>query len=298
MQTALIGLGKMGYPLALNIAQQHEVIAFDVNEELRKNISAEGIGAADSLPALLNKLSGRKIIWLMVPAGKIVDGLIDELVPLLNANDIVIDGGNSFFKDSVRRSEKLAQHQIHYLDCGTSGGTSGARHGVCAMIGGNKEAFEYCEPLFKSIALPNGYLYCGKSGSGHFTKMVHNGIEYGMMQSIAEGFDMMHASDYDFNLKEVAELFNQGSVIRSWLIELTANAFAKDARLDKIKGIAHSSGEAQWMIDTAKEMKMEVPVIDMSLQLRYSSLKKETFSAKVVAALRNEFGGHAVERNV
>lgn len=298
MQTALIGLGKMGYPLALNIAQQHEVIAFDVNEGLRKNISAEGITVADSLAALINKLSGRKTIWLMVPAGKIVDGIIDELVPLLNANDIVIDGGNSFFKDAVRRGEKLLQHNIHYLDCGTSGGTSGARNGICAMIGGNKEAYEYCEPIIKSIALPNGYLYCGKSGSGHFTKMVHNGIEYGMMQSIAEGFDMMHASDYNFNLKEVAQLWNQGSVIRSWLIELTANAFAKDAKLDKIKGIAHSSGEAQWMIDTAKEMNLEVPVIDMSLQLRYASLQKETYAAKIVAALRNEFGGHAVQRNV
>ena len=297
MQTALIGLGKMGYPLALNIAEQHKVIAFDVNEGLRKSISAEGIAVTDSLPSLIEKLSGRKIIWLMVPAGKIVDGIIDELIPLLNANDIVIDGGNSFFKESVRRAEKLLQHNIHYLDCGTSGGTSGARNGICAMIGGNKEAFDFCEPLFQSIALPKGYLYCGESGSGHFTKMVHNGIEYGMMQSIAEGFAMMHASEYDFNLKDVAELWNKGSVIRSWLIELTANAFAKDAKLDKIKGIAHSSGEAQWMIDTAKEMNMEVPVIDMSLQLRYASLQKETYAAKVVAALRNEFGGHAVERN-
>ncbi|MGE5106448.1 MAG: phosphogluconate dehydrogenase (NAD(+)-dependent, decarboxylating) [Sphingobacteriales bacterium] len=298
MQTALIGLGKMGYPLALNIARQHEVIAFDLNEELRKNITAEGINIADSLTALINKLSGRKIIWLMVPAGKVVDGIITELIPLLSANDIVIDGGNSFFKDSVRRSEKLSQYNIHYLDCGTSGGVSGARNGICAMIGGNKEAFQYCEPVFKSIALPKGYLYCGKSGSGHFTKMVHNGIEYGMMQSIAEGFAMMHASEYDFNLKEIAELWNQGSVIRSWLIELTANAFAKDAMLDKIKGIAHSSGEAQWMVDTAKAMNIEVPVIDMSLQLRYASLQKETYAAKVVAALRNEFGGHAVEKNI
>ena len=296
MQTALIGLGKMGYPLAFNIAGKHEVIAFDVNEELRKNISADGIKTADSILSLVNQLTGRKVIWLMIPAGKIVDDIINELIPLLNVNDIVIDGGNSFFKDSVRRSEKLSQHHIHYLDCGTSGGTSGARNGVCAMIGGNKEAFDYCEPLFKSIALPNGYLYCGKSGSGHFTKMVHNGIEYGMMQSIAEGFDMLHASDYDFNLKEVAQLWNQGAVIRSWLIELTASAFAKDAKLDKIKGIARSSGEAQWMVDTAKEMKMEVPVIDLSLQLRYASLQKETYAAKVVAALRNEFGGHAVEK--
>ncbi|MBI2730261.1 MAG: decarboxylating 6-phosphogluconate dehydrogenase [Sphingobacteriales bacterium] len=278
MQTALIGLGKMGYPLAFNIAREHEVIAFDVNETLRKNITAEGISTADSLELLIQSLKGRRVIWLMVPAGKIVDEIIMQLIPLLKADDIVIDGGNSFFKDSVRRGELLAQHKIHYLDCGTSGGTSGARNGVCAMIGGDKEAFDYCEPLFKSIALPNGYLYCGNSGSGHFTKMVHNGIEYGMMQSIAEGFAMMHASEYDFNLKEVAELWNQGSVIRSWLIELTANAFLKDAKLDKIKGIAHSSGEAQWMVDTAKDMNMEVPVIDLSLQLRYASLQKETYA--------------------
>jgi 6-phosphogluconate dehydrogenase len=297
MQLALIGLGKMGYQLAFNMAKEHEVIAFDVNEEVRKKISEEGITTADSLPALLAQLNGRKLIWLMVPSGEIVDRIIDELIPRLNAHDIIIDGGNSFFKDSIRRSERLAEHGLYYLDCGTSGGVSGARNGICAMIGGNQDAFNYCESLFKSIALPKGYWYCGASGSGHFTKMVHNGIEYGMMQSIAEGFAMLHASEYNFNLKAIAELWNQGSVIRSWLIELTANAFTKDPTLDKIKGIAHSSGEAQWMVDTAKEMNLEVPVIDMSLKLRYASLQKETFAAKVVAALRNEFGGHAVEKN-
>lgn len=296
MQIALIGLGKMGYPLALQISGHHELIVFDVSETLRQQIAGEGITIASSLPALTASFTGRRLIWLMVPSGDTVDAILHELVPLLSADDIIIDGGNSFYKDSVRRAAYLSTQGISFIDCGTSGGVSGARQGVCAMAGGDKAAFAFCEPLFQSIALPGGYLYCGESGSGHFAKMVHNGIEYGMMQSIAEGFDMLHKSQYQFHLEKMAALWNHGSVIRSWLIELTASAFAKDPVLDSIKGIAHSSGEAQWMVDTAQDMGMEVPVIKQSLELRYASLQQETYAAKVVAALRNEFGGHAVEK--
>ena len=232
----------------------------------------------------------------MVPSGKIVDDTIDQLALLLNKGDIIIDGGNSHYKDSVTRFNALAQKGIDFLDCGTSGGVSGALEGVCTMIGGKKEVFDYCEPVFKAIAVPDGYLYCGGPGSGHFVKMVHNGVEYGMMQSIAEGFDVMNASEYKLDFAAVAKLWNNGSVIRSWLMELTQNAFTKDAKLDAIKGIMHSSGEGKWTLETALDMGIATPVIAMSLMMRYRSLQEDTFSGKVVAALRNEFGGHAVEK--
>ncbi len=297
MQIAVIGLGKMGYNLALNLhGKKFDVLGYDIFEEARKRLSAEGPSTADSIEALIQKFTGRKIIWLMVPSGKIVDDTIDQLVLLLNKGDIIIDGGNSHYKDSVTRFNALAQKGIDFLDCGTSGGVSGALEGVCTMIGGKKEVFDYCEPVFKAIAVPDGYLYCGESGSGHFVKMVHNGVEYGMMQSIAEGFDVMNASEYKLDFAAVAKLWNNGSVIRSWLMELTQNAFTKDAKLDAIKGIMHSSGEGKWTLETALDLGIATPVIAMSLMMRYRSLQEDTFSGKVVAALRNEFGGHAVEK--
>jgi 6-phosphogluconate dehydrogenase len=233
---------------------------------------------------------------MMIPAGKAVDQTIEALKKFLSPGDILIDGGNSFFKDSVRRAGELAALGIDYLDCGTSGGTEGALHGVCAMIGGKKEAFNYCEKLFKDIAVTDGCLYCGPSGSGHFVKMVHNGIEYGMMQAIAEGFEVMEKSDFKLNLKEVAKVWNHGSVVRSWLMELTENALSKDPHLDSIKGVMHSSGEGKWTLETAMENQIATPVIALSLIMRYRSLQEDTFSGKIVAALRNEFGGHAVEK--
>jgi 6-phosphogluconate dehydrogenase len=296
MHIALIGLGKMGYPLALNLRQHHEVTAFDVQASARTAIEAEGIRTAASIPELVQATAARRVIWLMVPAGQIVDEVLDELLPLLANDDIVIDGGNSNYRQSQARAEKAAAGGIHYLDCGTSGGTSGARNGICAMIGGNPEAFAYIEPVVKDISLPGGYLYCGPSGSGHFTKMVHNGIEYGMMQSIAEGFAHLQASGMNLDLPAVAKLYNTGSVIRGWLMELTENALRKDPGLASIKGIAHASGEAQWMIEDAMERKISIPTIALSLMARFQSQDPENFPAKVVAALRNEFGGHAVER--
>ncbi len=240
-------------------------------------------------------MTGRRVIWLMVPSGIITENTITSLSPILNKGDIIIDGGNSNYKDSVIRSNSLAEKGIDFLDCGTSGGMTGALNGVCAMIGGKKDVFDYCEPVFKAISVPDGYLFCGEPGSGHFTKMIHNGIEYGMMQSIAEGFELMHQSEYKFDYAAVAKLWNNGSVIRSWLMELMNNAFSKDESLDKIRGVMHSSGEGKWMLETALEKQVATPVIALSLLMRYRSQQQDTFSGKVVAALRNEFGGHAVE---
>ncbi len=299
MQIAIVGLGKMGYNLALNLNRnKFNVVAYDISEETRKKIASEGITAADSLDEMSKKMTGKKVIWLMVPSGKIVDDTINLLIPYLSKGDIVIDGGNSHYKDSVRRYNFLGEKGIEFLDCGTSGGVSGALDGVCTMVGGKKEVFDHCEPVFKSIAVQGGYLYTGAAGSGHYAKMVHNGIEYGMMQSIAEGFELMELSEYKFDNAAVAGLWNHGSVIRSWLMELTQNAFSKDDNLSKIKGVMHSSGEGKWMLETALEKSVATPVIALSLLMRYRSQQQDTFSGKVVAALRNEFGGHAMEKNV
>jgi len=296
MQIGLIGLGKMGFPLAQNIHREHDIVAYDVNAALAGQIEKEGINVAHSLQELIKELHGRRIIWLMVPSGKIVDGILEQIMPMLKPQDIIIDGGNSHFKDSMNRAAAVSDYQLEYLDCGTSGGVEGALNGVCIMVGGKKEVFDYCEPVFKSISLPGGYLYTGKSGSGHYVKMVHNGIEYGMMQAMAEGFSLMHQSEFNLDFKAVADLWNHGSVVRSWLMELCARAFEKDSKLKSIKGIAHASGEGQWMIETALDKKVAIPVIALSLLMRYQSQDEENFSAKVIAALRNEFGGHALEK--
>lgn len=297
MQIGLVGLGKMGFNLARNIQSKgHEVIAYDINEASLKAISEHGVKPVRSLKELAENVKTKRVIWLMIPAGELVDKTIEEIKKYLSVGDIVIDGGNSFFKDSIRRAKDLQGLQIDYLDCGTSGGTEGALNGVCAMIGGNRFAFNHCEPLFKDISLKDGYLYCGASGSGHYVKMVHNGIEYGMMQAIAEGFEVMHKSEFKLDLEKVAGVWNHGSVVRSWLMELTENALRKDPGLDSIKGVMHSSGEGKWTLDTALEQQIATPVIALSLLMRYRSLQEDTFSGKIVAALRNEFGGHAVEK--
>ena len=295
MQIGLIGLGKMGLNLALNMQKhKHGVFAFDLNQQIVSSANEKGIRTASSLEALIHSLQGRKVLWLMIPAGPAVDLTIQQVVPLLRAGDIIIDGGNSNYKDTMRRAKELEAKGIAFLDCGTSGGMEGALNGVCAMLGGAKEAFAYCEPLIKDISIEDGYLYCGPSGAGHFVKMIHNGIEYGMMQAIAEGFEVLHKSEFNLDLKSVAGVWNHGSVVRSWLMELTENALSKDPKLDSIKGIMHSSGEGKWTLETALEKQIATPVIALSLLMRYRSLEDDTFSGKIIAALRNEFGGHAV----
>jgi 6-phosphogluconate dehydrogenase len=297
MQIGFIGLGKMGFNLVQNLlAHQHEVVAYDIHQELVEKITKEGATGVATLPQLVSALKTPRVVWLMIPAGHLVDEVLNELTPLLSPDDMVIDGGNSNYKESIRRSKTLEMADIHYLDCGTSGGTSGARHGACTMIGGSEAAFKRVEPVFKNISVENGYLYTGAAGSGHFVKMVHNGIEYGMMQAIAEGFEVFEKSGYDLDFEAIAKLFNNGSVVRGWLMELTANAFSKDPKLETIKGKMFSSGEGRWTLETALDLGVPTPVIALSLMMRYRSLQDDTFTGKVVAALRNEFGGHAVEK--
>lgn len=232
----------------------------------------------------------------MVPHA-VVDSVINEITPYLSKGDIVIEAGNSHYKDSIRRYGQLKQVGVSFMDVGTSGGMEGARNGACYMVGGDAEVWSMVEPIFRDTAVEKGYLYAGPAGRGHFLKMVHNGIEYGMMAAIGEGFEVLEKSEFDFDYEKVARVWNNGSVIRSWLINLTERAFSKDANLEQIKGTMHSSGEGKWTVETALDLQAATPVIAMSLLMRYRSLDHDTFTGKVVAALRNEFGGHAVEKS-
>ncbi|MEI2401882.1 decarboxylating 6-phosphogluconate dehydrogenase [Niallia taxi] len=297
MNIGIIGLGKMGFNLAENLLDHnYSVTAFDVNESAVTKISNAGAVGVKTIAELTNSLAGPKIVWVMVPSGKITEDVITELSAALSDGDIIIEGGNSHYQDTVRRALELKKKGIHYLDVGTSGGTSGARNGACMMIGGDKDIFLQTESLFKDLCVENGYLYTGEAGSGHFLKMVHNGIEYGMMQSIAEGFELLEKSEFNYDHENVAKVWNNGSVIRSWLMELTQNAFAKDPKLEGIKGVMHSSGEGKWTLETALDLQVAMPVTALSLMMRYRSLEEDTFTGKVVASLRNEFGGHSVEK--
>ncbi|NEU29538.1 decarboxylating 6-phosphogluconate dehydrogenase [bacterium LRH843] len=295
MNLGMIGLGKMGYNLVLNLLDHnYEVVAHDVNEDQVKQMETDGAIPAYSIEELVEKLEKPRIVWMMVPAGEITEQVITTLSSLLDEGDIVIDGGNSNYKDTLRRAALLKEKNIDFVDVGTSGGVEGARNGVCIMAGGSEYALTKLSPVFESITVEKGYLGCGEVGSGHFLKMIHNGIEYGMMQSIAEGFDILEKSPFKYDYEEVARVWNHGSVIRSWLMELTQNAFSKDPRLDQIRGIMNSSGEGKWTVETALDLQTAAPVIALSLMMRYRSLEDDTFTGKVVAALRNEFGGHAV----
>ena len=296
MNIALVGLGKMGYNLALNMLNKgYKINAFDLSHENVERAKIAGANGVKSIKELIEMTPKKRIVFLLLPAGKAVDDTIEELLKYLEKGDIIIDSGNSHYKDSIRRYEYLKQKGISFLDCGISGGPEGALKGACLMVGGEEEVFKDCEKIFKDISVEEGVLYTGKSGSGHFVKMVHNGIEYGMMQSIAEGFEVMYKSDFDIDYEKVAHVFNHGSVVRSWLMELVESAFSKDKKLDSIKGVMHSSGEGKWTVETALDLGVPAPVIALSVFMRYRSLEDDTFSGKIVAALRNEFGGHDVE---
>jgi 6-phosphogluconate dehydrogenase len=296
MNIALVGLGKMGYNLALNMLNKgYKINAFDLSHENVERAKIAGANGVKSIKELIEMTPKKRIVFLLLPAGKAVDDTIEELLKYLEKGDIIIDSGNSHYKDSIRRYEYLKQKGINFLDCGISGGPEGALKGACLMVGGEEEVFKYCEKIFKDISVEEGVLYTGKSGSGHFVKMVHNGIEYGMMQSIAEGFEVMYKSDFEIEYEKVAHVFNHGSVVRSWLMELVESAFSKDKELGSIKGVMHSSGEGKWTVETALDLGVPAPVIALSVFMRYRSLEDDTFSGKIVAALRNEFGGHDVE---
>lgn len=293
MKLGFIGLGKMGFNMVQKLLEQnHEVSAYDISPELVEKISAFGAKGTDSLKSLINNLPKPKLIWLMVPAGDSVDKTIEQLLPLLEKGDILIDGGNSYYKDTLRRAELLNSKGINFFDVGTSGGLSGARNGACMMVGGNKEIFLKIEGLFKSMCIENGYGYAGESGSGHFAKMVHNGIEYGIMQAIGEGFDLLNSSDFDFKLEDIAKIWSSGSVIRGWLMDLTQNALSKDTNLSQITGKIADSGEGKWTVEAALDYNVAIPVIASAMFERYRSRTPNTMSNKVVAALRDEFGGH------
>ena len=295
MKIHLIGLGKMGANIALNLKDHnHEVIGFDPNETIRESLKDQGVTVVDSIDRLLkDKTNERLICWLLVP-NQFVDSVISEIKPYLKPNDIIIDAGNSNFNLSLERYKKLKEEQIDFVDCGTSGGTNGARNGACLMVGGDKAVVDYLAGVFTDISVKDGYAYMGAAGSGHFVKMVHNGIEYGMMQAIGEGFDLLEASQFKIDYSAVSKVWNNGSIIESALIGYIGNAFNKDIHLDEISGKVDDSGEGMWMIEEALKAKVSMPVITQSLFARYKSKDELKFSEKVVAAMRKEFGGHAV----
>ncbi|MFO8068746.1 MAG: decarboxylating 6-phosphogluconate dehydrogenase [Alkalibacterium sp.] len=295
MEIGIIGLGKMGLNLAENMVDQgYTVYGMDVNPSLKDKVNAKGIQFAESIEELLSDFSNQKTIWMMLPAGEITEAIFQKIKQHLSPGDRIIDGGNAHFEDSKRRGAECEEKSLHFFDVGTSGGVSGARSGACMMIGGDAEAFAEIEEIFAAVNVADGYLYTGPSGSGHYLKMVHNGVEYGMMQSIGEGFNVLQHAEYDFDMGKVAKVWNNGSVIRSWLMELAFDFLTENARLDDIEGVIHSSGEGQWTVQEAMKMQVPVPVIAQSLMVRYSSMDKEKYGEKVAASLRNGFGGHAV----
>ena len=297
MELGMIGLGRMGANMTERLVLGgHRVVSYDRSPEAVQRVIDKGALGARSLADFVRQLSVPRAVWLMVPSGNPVDETIEQLLPILTKGDVIIDGGNSNYKDSIRRAEKLKPHGLHFVDAGTSGGIWGLKNGYCMMVGGEKAIVERLEPIFKTLAPPDGYLHVGLNGAGHFVKMVHNGIEYGMLQAYGEGFELLKASQFDLDLGKIAHLWNQGSVVRSWLLELTESAFEKDPQLSSIKGYVEDSGEGRWTVVEAIEKSVPAPVLMLSLFARFASRQEDSFSAKVIAALRNEFGGHAVKK--
>ena len=293
----MIGLGRMGMNMAKRLLKGgHQVVAYNRSPEKTNQLVEDGAIGAYSLYEVAENLPTPRIVWVMLPAGQAVDDHIHQLKDLLSPGDIVIDGGNTYYKDDIRRAKLLDGKGIRFMDVGVSGGIWGLKIGYCLMIGGDKETFKQLEPIFKTLAPEEGYLYCGATGAGHFVKMVHNGIEYGMMQAYGEGFEILEASDYSesFNYAEIAHLWNQGSVVRSWLLELAEEAFRKNAKLIDIKGYVEDSGEGRWTIQQALDSGVPANVITLSLLRRFRSRQEDPFTDRVIAALRREFGGHAV----
>jgi 6-phosphogluconate dehydrogenase len=297
MQLGMIGLGRMGGNMVQRLLQGgHELVVFDRSAEAVKAHVAMGAQGAKDLATLCGQLRPPRVVWVMVPAGSAVEDTIAQLLPGLAKGDIIIDGGNSNYKDSKRRASTLREKGIEFVDAGTSGGIWGLTVGYCLMIGASREAFERCEPVFRTLAPPDGYAHVGPPGAGHYVKMIHNGIEYGMLQAYAEGYEILHASkDFKLDLHQIAAVWNRGSVVRSWLNELAERAFAKDAELTALKGYVEDSGEGRWTVQEAIDLDVPAPVITLSLLTRFRSRQADSYGAKVIAALRNEFGGHAVK---
>lgn len=300
MELGMIGLGRMGANMAQRLVQGgHRVAGFDPGVQAREQASRNGIAAADSLDALVVGLSAPRVLWLMVPAGETVDRTLAELLPQLSPGDVVIDGGNSFYKDTVRRADMLAEHGVAYVDCGTSGGVWGLAEGYSLMVGGDDGVVERLRPIFETLApAPDrGWGRVGPSGAGHFTKMVHNGIEYGMMQAYAEGFAIMQRKhDFGLDVAQIAKIWQHGSVVRSWLLDLSANALQRNPTLDGIAPYVADSGEGRWTVAEAIELDVSAPVITLSLLERLRSREDDSFADKLLAAMRGEFGGHAIRK--
>ena len=300
MEIGLIGLGKMGANMARRVIQGgHRVVGTDRDLDALEKLAGEtGLVAAKSLADVAAALSAPRTVWVMVPAGEPTEAVISELAQLLAPGDMIIDGGNTFYKDDIRRAAELQPTGIHYLDVGTSGGIWGLTEGYSMMIGGDESAVNRLKPIFETLApAPDqGWGRVGPVGAGHFVKMIHNGIEYGLMQAYAEGFEILHAKhDFDLNLEQVASIWQHGSVVRSWLLDLTANALKEDQDLTHIQGWVADSGEGRWTVAEAVDLDVPAPVITLSLQARFISRQTESYAAKLLAAMRNQFGGHAIK---
>lgn len=295
MDIGMVGLGRMGANMVQRLLRGgHRVVAYARTKASVDAIVEHGAEGASSLEDLVGKLPSPKVVWLMVPAGAATQANIDALAGLLSPGDIIVDGGNSNYHDTMRRGVQLAAQGIHFVDCGTSGGIWGLTEGYCLMVGGPQEAVRHLEPAFRTLAPPEGYAHVGTGGAGHFVKMIHNGIEYGMMAAFGEGFELLQNSRFDLDLRQISHIWQHGSVVRSWLLELAERAFEKDPRLETIRGYVEDSGEGRWTVLEAIDQDVPAPIITLSLMRRFESRQRESFSAKVQAALRAEFGGHAV----
>ncbi len=297
MELGFIGLGKMGMNMVTRLRRdQHRVVVYDRSNDVIKQAESQGCIGSSSLPDLIGKLSAPRAVWIMVPSGAPTEETIHAVAALLQPGDTIVDGGNTRFHDDVRRAAELKKKGIHYVDAGTSGGIWGLTVGYCLMVGGDDAAVKRLEPVFKTLAPENGWAHVGAVGAGHYVKMVHNGIEYSMMQAYAEGFELMSKSEYKLDLARVADLWMHGSVVRSWLLELAAGALKDDQKLEKLKGYVQDSGEGRWMVADAIEKDVPVPTLTTALFTRFRSRQEESFAEKMLAALRNAFGGHAVRR--
>ena len=297
MQLAMIGLGRMGGNMTERLLRGgHQVVVYDRSPEAISASSKLGATPSTGLEDLVAKLAAPRVVWIMVPAGQPVDDTIASLQPLLSRGDVIIDGGNSNYHDTVRRGRSLDAHELALVDSGTSGGIWGLANGYCLMVGGPASAVAQCEPIFRTLAPENGYAHVGPTGAGHYVKMIHNGIEYGMLQAYAEGYELLHASKtFSLDLHQIAAVWNRGSVVRSWMNELAERAFAGDPSLAGLRGYVEDSGEGRWTVQEGIDLAVPTPVIALSLMARFSSRQDESFGAKVIAALRREFGGHSVK---
>jgi 6-phosphogluconate dehydrogenase len=296
LRLGMIGLGRMGGNMAIRLIRNgHQVVGHARSERSRQEAATQGAEVAESIEELVKALDPPRVVWVMVPAGDPTEQVVSELGERLDPGDIVVDGGNSLFRDSLRRAAELSRRDIRFVDAGVSGGVWGLREGYCMMLGGDSEAIDRIRPALDALAPEDGWAHVGASGSGHFVKMVHNGIEYGLLQAYGEGFEILEKSIYELDLHQIAELWRHGAVVRSWLLDLLASALSKDPGLREVAGYVEDSGEGRWTVLAAMDEDVPAPITALSLFARFASRQDESFAAKVIAALRHEFGGHAVK---